>query len=132
YQVRSACQFLMVLLPVLGVVLLGLGASRADWLRLRLRVGLGLLAAGLGPYLAWCTFRLFVVGHWGVACFTGYQFGAVAGHFLSDDILPDIPEELRPYVQAQLVQRPETAQGAVDTGHGHLRTSFEQNRRVPP
>lgn len=118
YQVRPLLQFLVVLLPVLGLVLLRLFAERPEWVRRRLRLGLGLAAAGLLPLLAWCTLRLAMVGHFGLVSFSGHALVSIAGHFLSADLVPEFPEDLRPFAQAVLKKRDELASGQVETLFG--------------
>src|SRR5262249_499252 len=73
YQVRPAYLFLIPLLPVLGLIILALVVSRQDWVRLYKRVGLGLVAVGILPLLAFCTFRWAVVGHFGLVSFAGHN-----------------------------------------------------------
>jgi hypothetical protein len=105
YQTHPSYLFLLGLVPLLGVVLLGLVSAHADWIRYRLRVGLGLLAAGVLPYLGWCTLRLALVGHFGLVSFAGYTSVYVPGVWLSDDVVPDLPEDLRPLALAVLRDR---------------------------
>lgn len=132
YQTRPAYQSFVMLLPILGILLFGMVASREDWVRRRLRVGMGLLAAGMVPYLAWCTMRLMVVGHFGLVCFTGYQMCALAGNFVSDDILPDLPEDVRDYVRIALARRDLIIRGDEPALFGEWRPSFDEQGRLKP
>lgn len=118
YQVRPLLQFLVVLLPVLGLMLLRLFRERPEWAQRRLRLGLGLTAACALPLLAWCTLRLAVVGHFGLVSFSGHALVSIAGHFISPDLVPELSEELRPFALAVLKKRDELASGQTETLFG--------------
>jgi hypothetical protein len=102
YQGRPAYLFLVGLVPLLGVLLTGLLWDRTSWLRRRLHVGLGLVAASVLPYLGWCTLRWVLVGHFGLVSFGGIAGVCISGHFLSEAVIPDLPDHLRPLARAVL------------------------------
>ena len=132
YLMRPAAQFMILLLPVLGILLRALARSRSTWPRLNLRFGITVFGCGLLPYLAWCTLRLVVVGHFGLVSFMGFQLCALAGNFLSDDLVPQLPEHLRPYVQRVLERRDKIASGEIKAVFGEWRPSFDETGNLLP
>jgi hypothetical protein len=105
YQMRPAYQFLVILVPVLGLVLPGLGPRRVQWLRRRWRVSIGFVAASILPFLGWCTLRWVLVGHFGLVSFGGYALIYLTGPILTDDLVTKLPEEVRPLARAVLRDR---------------------------
>ncbi len=132
YQTRPAYQFLIALFPVLGWVLLGLAVPRPEWVRWRLRVGLGLLAACLVPFLGWCTFRLLTVGHFGVVSYTGNALCGIAGQFLTEELVAELPAHLRPFARAVLRRRAKFIAGELTTQFGTWKRAFDENGRLVP
>ena len=102
YQGRPAYLFLVALIPVLGLLLTGLFWDRTEWLRRRLAVGLALVGLSFIPYLGWCTLRWLTVGHFGLVSFGGVSIVSITGLFLTDDVLPDLPPEMRAFAEAVL------------------------------
>jgi hypothetical protein len=105
YQGRPAYLFLIGLVPILGVLLSGLFWQRAHWLRRRLQMGIGLIAVGAVPYVGWCTLRWLLIGHFGLVSMGGYTAVHIPGLFLSEDVIPDLPEDFRPLARAVLQER---------------------------
>ena len=95
YQTRPAYLFLIPLSPLLGWLLdrnlLRPEAARSDRWR---RVVLFAAATGL-PFVAFCTVRWAVVGHWGLVSFGGYNTVGVAGQLLDEELASELPEDLR-------------------------------------
>ncbi len=95
YQTRPAYLFLIPLWPLLGRLLdrnlLRPEAARADRWR---RVVLYAAATGL-PFVAFCTIRWAVVGHWGLVSFGGYNTVGVAGQFLDEELVDELPNDVR-------------------------------------
>jgi hypothetical protein len=123
YQMRPAYLFLVGWLPLLGFVLHGMVAPRPEWLRRRKPVLLGLVTACVLPFLAFCTCRWLLANHFGLVSFGGNTAIGVAGWFLTDDLLPQLPDEVRPLARAALERRarvmpnwtlPVTAAGSLD------------------
>ena len=106
YQMRPAYLFLLGLVPLLGVVLAGLCWPRVGLGRLRRRLGLGLVAVSVLPYVGWCTLRLFLVGHFGLVSIGGYALLCVSGLWLTEPLVPELPEDVRPLALAALSDRP--------------------------
>jgi hypothetical protein len=92
YQTRPAFQGLVVIIPACAVAL------RAFLPRERSRaLFLGKMAlAALGPYLAFCTLRYVVVGHFGLVAFTGTNLVGITGVILTEDMVPHIRPEHQP------------------------------------
>lgn len=133
YQTRPALQFLVVLLPALGLLLMRMLAARPDWVRQRWRLGLGLSAASVLPFVAWCGLRLAVVGHFGLVSYTGHALIGIAGQFLSADLVPELPEDLRPLVRAVLTKQDQLAAGQVQTLFGGpWRPALDEHGRLRP
>jgi hypothetical protein len=105
YQGRPAFTFLVGLVPLLGVLLAGLFWDRAQWLGRRLQLGFGLVAASVLPYLGWCTLRWVLVGHFGLVSFGGCAFIYVPGLWLTEEVIPNLPEDLQPLARAFLQER---------------------------
>ncbi len=61
--------------------------------------------ACLLPFLAYCTLRLGVTGRFGVVSFGGYNLIGVAGQFVDETNVNELPEELQPLVLAALEKR---------------------------
>jgi hypothetical protein len=109
YQTRPTYLFLL-LLPPLGLLLLGLVSPRPEWIRQRKRVGVGLAAICTLPFLAFCTLRWSMVGHFGLVSFTGSNLVGIAGQFLTEDLVPSLPQELRPLADRVLEKQKRAAE----------------------
>ncbi len=125
YQIRPSYLYLIPLLPLLGLLLRRLYAPQTPWLRLGWQLGPGLAAACALPFLAFGTFRYFMVGHFGVTSFEGYAMICSAGQFATPEIVPNLPPDVQPLVEAVLhkVATEEKVAGwspAID-GWGNLR-----------
>src|SRR5262249_45792735 len=132
YQVRPIYQFLVVLFPVIGWVLLGMIAGRDPWRRLRWRVFLGLAAVGLLPFLGWCTLRLYVVGHLGLVSFTGNTMGGIAGQILDETVVPELPEWHQDFARRLLERRDKILAGQLRADFGPWEPAFDENGMLIP
>lgn len=105
YHTRPAQLFLLPLWPVLGWFLdcCLLRRDMARGLRWQ-RVGWYCVAAG-APFLAFCTLRGAVVGHWGLVSFGGYNIVGVAGQVLEADDIPQLADDLQPLAHDILDRR---------------------------
>ncbi len=89
-QVRPSSLFLLLLIPLAGVVV---GAcARGSALR-ALPFASALAAVTVGPFLLFCLLRLFVVGEFGLVSFTGYNAIGIAASMLDAEVLRELPEE---------------------------------------
>jgi hypothetical protein len=131
YQTRPAYLFLVPLVPVLGLLLLVLVSPREAWRRRRRRVGLGLTAAAFLPLLAFCFLRLALVGHFGLVAFNGYSLAGIASQLLTEEGVPELPEEVRPLAEAVLERQEVTEMDRTypqyhDYDHERLRPGHPQ------
>jgi hypothetical protein len=103
YQVRPAYQFLIVLVPVLGMTVRWWLTDKCPLKTVRL--GTGLLATGMVPLILFCTARWAVVGQFGLVSFGGYNLAALSGLFLNDDTVDQLPEDLQELGDAMLIRK---------------------------
>lgn len=97
YQVRPANLILIGLIPLLGMIffvfspkfLEGKGRSKA--------LGMGLLAAAIIPYLFFGLTRWYIVGHFGLVSFGGYNLSGITLQILSKDVIKELPPHLQDY-----------------------------------
>jgi hypothetical protein len=85
YLTRPAYLFLIPLWPLLGLVFDRLIVRRNNTFGASLRRAALYALATCVPFVAYCTPRLAVVGHFGLVSFGGYNFIGVVGQFLEDD-----------------------------------------------
>lgn len=57
------------------------------------------------PFLAFCTLRWFVVGHWGLVSFGGYNIVGITGQFLDEQLAEELPAEIQPLAKDILTRR---------------------------
>jgi hypothetical protein len=96
WQVRPASLFLIPLWPILGFVLDRHLVGRGNGLRRQTRRAAAIALAAAVPFLAFCTFRWFVVGHWGLVSFGGYNVVGIAGQIVDEDVVSELPPDLQP------------------------------------
>lgn len=96
WQVRPACLFLIPLWPIAGFVLRWCLLGREEGLSTQARRAGRIAIATILPFLAFCTFRWFVVGHWGLVSFGGYNVVGVAGQIVDEELVPELPADLQP------------------------------------
>jgi hypothetical protein len=110
YQIRPVYQFVVPLVPCLGLWL-ALFVFRLPWDgRKSVRLFALLAIASAGPWLAFCAFRWSVTGHFGLVSFEGYNLIGVAGQLLDEELLSELSPEARPLAQAILQRRAEYAE----------------------
>jgi hypothetical protein len=111
YHVRPAYLFLVPLIPLLGMLLhRSVIASNAQQYSGTLRFGIRLAAASCLPLLAWCGLRWLVVGHFGLVSFGGYNLVGIAGQFVDEPLVGELPGELQP-VAARILEIRERTPG---------------------
>ena len=104
YQVRPACLFLVVLVPLLGLVLPLLRGGRvARRAALRLSAGLSVLA--FAPFLLWCGLRWAMVGHFGLVSFGGANIIGITASMVTPEAVLLLPAEHRPFARALIKER---------------------------
>ena len=102
YQTKPFYLFLMGFVPVGGVIARWwlYGASSG-----LVRLGCKLLFCSTVPFLAWCSLRWFLVGHFGLVSFGGYNVVGIAGQMLRREEVEKISEDLQPLATAILNSR---------------------------
>ena len=105
YQVRSAYLFLIALVPVLGVLLAALVLPRPDWARLRGRLAAGLVAAAVLPFAAYVAASWVAIREIGLPMMGSSSLLGVTGQFMSEEVIADLPVELRPTLRQFLEAR---------------------------
>ena len=97
YHIRPAWLFLMAWAPCTGLVLLGIHSKRTGQAFAWKGFLAGLCAASFLPYLAFCTLRWFVVGHFGLVSFGGYCVVGLAAELIEPEMIAaDLSPEFRP------------------------------------
>ncbi len=102
YQTKPSYLFLLAFVPVGGWIArwwLTPNNRDAHWVALRL------LAASFVPFLAWCALRWFVVGHFGLVSFGGYNIIGIAGQLLDRETVSLLDNEVRPLAEKILQSR---------------------------
>jgi len=126
YHVRPAYLFLIPLAPLLGLWLCWLAKRDVDRDRpkglVQFRFAAGLVAATIGPYLAFCFMRLVLVGHFGLVSFGGYSIVGIAVELIDNDMIRhELPESLRPLAADIARRREERGLKSVFRGGGVIR-----------
>lgn len=102
YQVRPAYVFLVGLVPALGIVLGFLRYGVGRLMAIKYYIGAKLGVACLGPFLLFCGLRWFVVGHFGLVSFGGYNLVGIVSQFLNPGDEERLPPEFQPITRAIL------------------------------
>ncbi len=107
YLVRPAYLFLIPLWPVLALLLNRLVVHREAGMTGSLRRSVKYAVATFLPFIAYCTLRLVVVGHFGLVSFGGYNFVGVVGQFLEPDSVAQLSPDVQPLAEEMLRRRGE-------------------------
>ncbi len=102
YQTKPSYLFLLAFVPVGGLIArwwLTPANRDAWWVALRLSV------VSLCPFFAWCALRWFVVGHFGLVSFGGYNIIGIAGQLLERDKVSQLTSDVRPLAEDILTRR---------------------------
>jgi hypothetical protein len=105
YQMRPAYLFLIPLWPCLQLWLDPWLLRRGCSWRLIVTRSIAFSAATAVPFVAYCTLRWVVVGHWGLVSFGGLNLIGVVGQFLQTDDVAALPGTLQPIAQDMLEHR---------------------------
>lgn len=132
YQVRPACLFLVVLVPLLGLALpllrRGLGPGpQGGGGRAALRLGAGLCLLAFAPFLLWCSLRWALVGHFGLVSFGGANIIGITASMVSPEIVPRLPEEHRPFARALIKERERQGLAPLAPDYDYRRWVYEYN-----
>jgi len=105
YQVRPAYLFVIALWPGLAFLLAAVVFRRPVLRGTGARRGGLILAVCVIPFLAFCTLRWAVVGHWGLVSFGGYNIIGVTAQIIDQELANQLPDELRPLASEILRRR---------------------------
>jgi hypothetical protein len=105
YQIRPAFLFIIVLVPVLGLILLIIRNQTWNWKKLYKNIFIKLLAISIIPLLFFCTLRLALVNHFGVVSFEGFNIAGIAISMLNDELISDLPSAQQPLATAIVERR---------------------------
>lgn len=93
YQAKPVFVFLVALIPLMGPVLRACwGAS--DWRSMRAWT-IGLVAATVLPFVLYGSIRFSMVGKFGLVPLGGYEMIGIAGSFLDEELIYELPHEFR-------------------------------------
>jgi hypothetical protein len=117
------------LAPCLGLLLLYISCNRRGEPFRWMRFSLASAAASLVPYLAFCSLRLAVVGHFGLVSFAGCTLAGLAVELLDTAAAQgELPEQYRPLAAAILQERERRGmQNAFQGGFKVNMRQFEDN-----
>jgi hypothetical protein len=106
YQMRPAYLFLIGLVPVLGVILSlvrepGVHGLSRGWRKLFAC----LLIASIVPFLAFASFRLMVVGHFGLVSYGSLMLSGITTQFMTKPMVERFDADLRPLATAIIESR---------------------------
>lgn len=102
YQTKPSYLFLLAFVPIGGwIARWWLTPAKRDAWRVALRLSLVTLC----PFFAWCAMRWFVVGHFGLVSFGGYNIIGIAGQLLEKEQLSQINSDVRPLAENLLKRR---------------------------
>lgn len=106
YQVHPSYLFLIPLWPlatwIIDRFLLRRMASHREIFKRT--AGVALLSTL--PFIAFCSLRWVLVGHWGLVSFGGYNLVGIAGQFLDQQLASELPSHLQPVAMEILKRRP--------------------------
>jgi hypothetical protein len=122
YHTRPAYLFLIPLWPCVQL-LLDRCLMRRGWLLVGRRCA-ALGAATALPFLAYCTLRWVVVGHFGLVSFGGLNLIGVVGQFLEADDAAALPADLQPVAQKMLDRRDELPEYEPPTSYAAMERQF--------
>lgn len=127
YQVRPACLFLIVLVPLLGLVLTLLRDRGVSWRAALRRPFTGLCLLSLVPFLLWCGLRWAVVGHFGLVSFGGANLIGITASMVTPQAVPTLPAEYRRFARKLLKWRQHENLQPLEPGYSYARWCYEYN-----
>jgi hypothetical protein len=105
YQVRPSYLFLLGFIPIAGPALLLLSATKENF-RIRARkLFLGLLIIGLLPYIAFCSYRWTVMGHFGLVSFGSLNLCGITSQFMDRNTVKGFDADLQRLATAMIEAR---------------------------
>lgn len=104
YQVRPAFLFLLPLWPLAALLPQMWVAPFPGW-KARFRTAVMFAAGTALPFVAFCSLRAALVGHFGLVSFGGANIVGVAGQFLDEGLVARLSEDVRPLANDILQKR---------------------------
>lgn len=123
YQTKPSYLFLLAFVPIGGwVARWWLTPNYRDaWL-----VALRLALTSLVPFIAWCAMRWFVVGHFGLVSFGGYNIIGIAGQLLEKETLSKLDSDVRPLAEEILKRREREKNWPVQRNYDSIESQFNK------
>ncbi len=120
YQTKPSYLFLLAFVPIGGLIARWwLHSENRDAWKLCLRLSV----ASLVPFLGWCTLRWFVVGHFGLVSFGGYNVIGIAGQLLKPDWTNQLTSDVQPFAE-EILRRRDRQHWSVDTSYDNMESNF--------
>ncbi len=121
YQTKPTYLFLLAFVPIGGLIARWWlhSENRDAW-----KVCLRLSVASLVPFLGWCTLRWFVVGHFGLVSFGGYNIIGIAGQLLKPDWTNQLTSDVQPLADEVLKRRDRQRDWSEDASYDNMESHF--------
>lgn len=116
YQVRPAYLFMLAVVPVIYLVLIVLEQR----FRANLKNLFAVTAICVLPFLAFCLFRLIVIGHFNLVSFGGYNMIGLTSSMLEPQVIESLHDEDRSLAQEIYEER-------LARGYGPIKEKFDDN-----
>lgn len=121
YQTKPSYLFLLAFVPMGGLIARWWLHSESRDAR---KVFLRLCVASLVPFLGWCTLRWFVVGHFGLVSFGGYNIIGIAGQLLKPDWTNQLTSDVQPLALEVLKRRDRQRDWLEDASYDNMESHF--------
>jgi hypothetical protein len=105
YVVQPAYLFVIPLWPLVAILLLRFVVGRDISSSKFSQFSAAITASTVLPFLLFCTARWFIVGHFGLVSFGGYNVIGVAGQLLDEPTVEALSTDLRPLATSILQRR---------------------------
>ncbi len=121
YQTKPSYLFLLAFVPMGGLIARWwLHSEKSD----ALRVCSLLSTASVLPFLGWCTLRWFIVGHFGLVSFGGYNIIGIAGQLLKPAWISQLNSDVKPLAEEISKRRDQQRNWSTDTSYDHMESRF--------
>ena len=123
YQTKPSYLFLLAFIPIGGLIARWwLHPTDKDAWKLAIRLSF----ASFVPFLAWCSLRWFVVGHFGLVSFGGYNIIGVAGQLLQRDWTASLTSEVQPLATEILNRREQLKDWPIEPNYENYEANFNK------
>lgn len=121
YQTKPSYLFLLAFVPIGGWM-------ARWWLHVQLKdawkVAFGMMVATLMPFFVWCSVRWFVVGHFGLVSFGGYNIIGIAGQLMDREGVKDLSIEIQPLASEIVKRRESMTEWKVELDYETMESQF--------